>query len=1005
MKKLKLNDIVLILFILVISPILLSRDIKDQKLTNPVDQTDVLIPDKITRNSAQRDSNVSLIGRLATGPCNAVKTVGNLVYYGNGSYLEVSDYSTPEKPLALGRLMLPALINELFIEKNLIYVAAAEAGIRIIDMNTMNEIGSYDTNGWTYDVCVMGDYAYLADGGDGLRILDIANPASPVEVGAVDTDGWSYGITVHENLVYLADGKNGVRIFYIENPERPLEIGSYNPGGDVKSVLLDGNYAYITDRTAGVWIADVSQPAKPVQLAFFDTNGLCYGLEKVDQYLFVADGYDGLLILDVLNPAKPEKINSFNTDGYAKNLAISGDFAFVADWGSGLRVINIQNYARLQEVGAVETGSQMMSLVKDENYLYIADRDIGLKIINIEDPTNPKVIGLLPTNSYVKGLAKKDQYVYLANYTEGLRIVDVSDPTAPHEVGFFDTDGNANRVAVSGDYAYIADGQMGLQIIQVADPQNPFAVGHFDTDGWAYGVAVSGNYAYVADGGAGLCILDVSDPAHPVLKSTFDTGGHPNSVMLKGNLAYITDCEAGVQIIDISDASNPKRIGQYDTPGCCNEIAVGKNYAYVADGLEGVLLLDIARPSDPVKIGFYNTGDCAFSVYLDEKFAYIADMEDGLYILENEINLVPIIIEAEHMQNRIPWLGSPCEDGWRLTHEDHPIWADVVITNDSHCFFTVIAKSEIADGATSWLKVEFGDIYKGACEVTSTEWQEFYFSTFVPAGTHRLSLTFLNDYWNKVTDRNLLLDKVIITFRESSEEETAYIFEAEKMRFQYNRNYVKDGSTVLCRPYSYIGQYMFFEQDELRLEITARGDSMAGAWPEMELRLDNKILQTFLVNDTSWVNYQFVLNNFEPGKHELKIHYKTDSWAYERNLYVDKLTVYTKYGLLKMNFDEMSETNLSQPSSFQLAQNYPNPFNPETSIHYQLPEEASIRISIYNMLGQEIQRLVDTFQPAGYYQINWNGRDFAGQSVVSGIYIYKIEANGFTATRKMLLVR
>ncbi|MBN2091810.1 T9SS type A sorting domain-containing protein [candidate division KSB1 bacterium] len=1005
MKHTKLKDIFLIVFILIISPILLSRDVKNQKFTDPIDQTDVLMPDKIVSYPSQRDSNVSLIGRLATGPCNTVKAVGSMVYFGNGSYLEAFDFSKQPKLKAVNRVMLPALINDLFIQNDLIFVADAEAGVRVIEMSSMEEIGFYDTNGWTYDVFVQGDYAYVADGGQGLSVLDVRKPNAPVEIAVVNTDGWSYGVTVRDNLIYLADGKAGVRILNIDNPSQPSEIGFFNPGGDVKSVLLDGNYAYITDRTAGVWVLDVTQPDKPVQLAFYDTNGLCYGIEKVDEYLFVADGYDGLLILDVLDPAKPMKITSFNTEGYAKNVAIAGNFAFVADWGAGLRLINIQNFAKLHETGVHETGSQMMSLVKDENYLYIADRDIGLKILTVEVPENPKVLGMLATNSYVKGLAKWGNYVYLANYTDGLKIIDVSDPAMPREVGALDTDGNANRVAVSGDYAYIADGQMGLQIINVADPQKPYLVGHFDSNGWSYGVVVSGNYAYLADGGAGLCILDVSNPAQPVLKATFDTGGHPNSVMVRGNYAYITDCEAGVQIIDVADPANPKRIGKYDTPGCCNEIAVYKNYAYVADGLAGVLLLDISRLADPIKIGYYDTGDCAFSVCVDEKYAYIADMEDGLYILENDIPSTPIVIEAEHMDGRIPWLGSPCEDGWRLTHENHPIHADVPITNDAYCFFTVIAKAEIAGGATPWLKVEFGDIYKGACEVTSTEWQEFYFSAFVPAGTHRLSLVFLNDFWNKVTDRNLLLDKVIIMFRESSEMETAYTFEAEKMRFQYNRNYFEDSSVVLSRPYCYVGQYMFFEQDELRIEIAAKGDSVAGGWPEMELRLDNQIVQTYLVNDTNWVNYQFVLKDYESGKHELKIHYKNSSWAYLRNLYIDKVTAYTKYGLLKMDFEEVSNEDISLPSDFQLAQNYPNPFNPETSIHYQLPEAANVRISIFNMLGQEVQRLVESNQPAGYYEIKWNGLDNMGQQVVSGVYLYRIEANDFCMNRKMLLVR
>lgn len=93
------------------------------------------------------------------------------------------------------------------------------------------------------------------------------------------------------------------------------------------------------------------------------------------------------------------------------------------------------------------------------------------------------------------------------------------------------------------------------------------------------------------------------------------------------------------------------------------------------------------------------------------------------------------------------------------------------------------------------------------------------------------------------------------------------------------------------------------------------------------------------------------------------------------------------------------------PDDFVLAQNYPNPFNPETTIRYTLPQGSEVNLSVYNLLGQRITTLVDRKQTRGSHHISWNGRDQKGLRVSSGLYIYELQAGGFTLVRRMLLLR
>jgi hypothetical protein len=97
--------------------------------------------------------------------------------------------------------------------------------------------------------------------------------------------------------------------------------------------------------------------------------------------------------------------------------------------------------------------------------------------------------------------------------------------------------------------------------------------------------------------------------------------------------------------------------------------------------------------------------------------------------------------------------------------------------------------------------------------------------------------------------------------------------------------------------------------------------------------------------------------------------------------------------------------NLTIPQSFALHQNYPNPFNPTTTLKYDLPEDAMVNITIYDLMGRSIKSLVNSNQSAGYRSIQWNATNNLGEPVSAGMYIYMIQAGEFRQTRKMVLLK
>ena len=94
------------------------------------------------------------------------------------------------------------------------------------------------------------------------------------------------------------------------------------------------------------------------------------------------------------------------------------------------------------------------------------------------------------------------------------------------------------------------------------------------------------------------------------------------------------------------------------------------------------------------------------------------------------------------------------------------------------------------------------------------------------------------------------------------------------------------------------------------------------------------------------------------------------------------------------------------PMAFSLSVNRPNPFNPSTQIAYEVPQQAHLTLAVYNVLGQEVARLVNAVQQAGRYTVTWDGRNAQGQAASSGVYLYRLASStGYIQSRRMVLLK
>jgi len=138
--------------------------------------------------------------------------------------------------------------------------------------------------------------------------------------------------------------------------------------------------------------------------------------------------------------------------------------------------------------------------------------------------------------------------------------------------------------------------------------------------------------------------------------------------------------------------------------------------------------------------------------------------------------------------------------------------------------------------------------------------------------------------------------------------------------------------------------------------------------------------------------------------------------TYDYSLDIDKvghphLSCYYNKGLKYLSNPVLTEVEFSHnhnnglPIAFRLLQNYPNPFNPTTTIRYELSLKSNVKLSIYNILGQMVKKVVDKNQQAGIYTVTWNSKDDFDRPVSSGIYFCHMQAGDFVKTVKIMLIR
>jgi len=163
-----------------------------------------------------------------------------------------------------------------------------------------------------------------------------------------------------------------------------------------------------------------------------------------------------------------------------------------------------------------------------------------------------------------------------------------------------------------------------------------------------------------------------------------------------------------------------------------------------------------------------------------------------------------------------------------------------------------------------------------------------------------------------------------------------------------------------------------------------------------------------VIYDNKWIEQEFDISSIADGKDSVVVsfHLKSNSSSYAGGWTIDDVLVKDQFVTFVPLFADDQV-----PQRFELLQNFPNPFNSETTLQYQLPKPGDVKLRIFNVMGQEVSRLVNKSQKSGKYTIVWNGKDKYKSDVATGIYFVKFEVtndnDGFkhSQVQKIMLVR
>jgi hypothetical protein len=360
--------------------------------------------------------NPAVRSQVAVPGTTAVDVVGSYAYIVGLETFRVVNVADRSNPVFTGSLTPSGNLTDVRVLGNYAYVAAGVRGILVFDISNKASpqfVTPISTSAPAVDLSVAGGAMLYVAQSDGLGIYSLANPASPQVLSVTDVGFPAIGVDVdpQRNVAVVALGANGLRVVDVANPAAPVSKGLL-PGGQVNDVVVRGTTAFLADYLRSFTAVNITNLDGPVITSSLPAQfgGFLYDVAVTGDFAFGADEFfvNDTPVIDVAVPASPAPRFLLRFPGDATGSGIAADSAFVYLIAGG--VLNIGQYRSLVDNNGVPPQVSITSPVSGSALIgrtsvpvtIAASDDIAVTVVQLE--ANGQVIGTATNPPYVVNL-------------------------------------------------------------------------------------------------------------------------------------------------------------------------------------------------------------------------------------------------------------------------------------------------------------------------------------------------------------------------------------------------------------------------------------------------------------------------------------------------------------------------------------------------------------------------------------------------------------------------
>jgi hypothetical protein len=686
----------------------------------------------------------------------------------------------------------------------------------------------------------------------------------------------------------------------------------------------------------------------------FDSWDWPYDVAISGQYAFVTTGLTGMKVVDISDPALPVTVATLDTLGCLYRNTLAGNYLYVYSGIQGFYIIDVSDPLNPHTVGSFSQASLMGGLAVSGNYAFAGNWYYEFFVVDISNPAQPQQVGYLSIGEPISCVVVQGDYAYLA-CNENLRIIDVSNPNAPQQVGSFAGPVLGNEVLVRGNYAYLADWDYDIWVVDVSDPADPWPAGSVSLTGINAGMALEDDYLYVADpesDSSRIHIVDVSNPGNPQQIGSVSEPDAPYGVAISGNYAYVASHFGGFKVFDVTIPASPTLYSFIEQPGRIWDVALCGNTACVSDQLDDLLYtVDISDPSNPEPVGMVSVPDILFIV------------SSGNYVFASGYNGLGIIdasnINAPTLVSMIP--GSV---------------GDVAISGD---YLYVI---------DYWQGLQIMDISDPANPVLLS---------LCPGTERGIKVAVSGDLAFVTTSEGQSPTLIVINVADPQNPSVTGTIEHSGEHFY---------SVAATGDYAYVAGFIYSVQGGFVMIVDVSDPSnptMVCQAPVPTQANDLEVVGSHVFAGCDMFGL-YVYEHTPPDGFSEIAYYLTAGRASGMAIRDDMAFLADEAHLLVLDCSDFLPVAPGpppdRPLTFALHPAHPNPFNPVTMVSFVLPQAARVNLSVYDVAGHLVSKLVEGWREAGNHEIT-----FDGSGLASGVYLCRLSAAKYTAAAKLVVVK